>query len=1352
MGIADKAVTVRLFLVLVLVGLGIVVSSTLILYNTTIATEVEKVRGFSQTQARLINSAAQFDAAHNQDSVDGGARAGTLSQVTNAQLEKKGFGRTGEYVLGEVRDNRIVFLLPSRFTGKKSRPVAVDAAAAEPMRRALFGESGVITALDYRGEQVLAGFEPIPDLNAGFVAKIDIAEIRQPFIETAAWSTLIVIVCAVLSTAAYHMTMSSGAAVAKGSDQGDARFVRRRLSLFLLVGCIVFVGTAAATSIIWFLYPYDFEKQKGQLASLSGGLSSLIGAIAEFDEVHSQGATEATISQVRAAARYNPGFGQTGEYVLGRSNGVDINFLIPSRFTGTPSPPVKAIGVKAEPMRRALRGLSGVITDLDYRGKTVLAAFYPIKQLGVGLVAKMDLEEIRRPFFLTGIVNASLTILIVILGTLLAPQIIGISAESANQFGLGGAGTRGDVDRDSISLIAVILIVAIAAVIFLLDLLTPLGVAAGIPYIALLVVGAWFMGKRSILVLAVLATVLVFIGLGVSSVENAAHWKVLTNRLYAVFAIWLIAIILMRNKETEGSLRNSETRIRTIINNAADGIIVISEKGIIQSFSPSAEQIFGYASDEVVGKNVKMLMPEPMRSEHDAFMERYLQTGEARIVGKNREVIGLRKDGTEFPMDLAVGEAVLGSEHVFTGMVRDITERKRAEVEIKEAKEKAEDATKAKAAFLATMSHEIRTPMTGVIGMVDMLVHTELDDDQRQMMRTVRGSAYALLTIINDILDFSKIEAGKLELEAIPFSIRDTVEGTSETLGPNANNKGIRINIHVDPDIPDAVLGDQVRIRQILFNIGGNAVKFTEKGRVLIRAHLVPSRSKKKATVRFEIIDSGIGISEEAQASLFQEFSQAESSTTRRFGGTGLGLSICQRLTAMMGGKIEVESEFGKGSTFIVTLTFSIAEDHTIKSDGHDLAGLNVLFVGDDAEERELDAKYLRHWKADVATIGEIEAARPLALDAASQQKPFDIVVLGSAWPLETQAAHIEDMQKQEEFARTRFVLMTQTRTKAERKEIDNTVYVESDPLRRAPFIRAVAVAAGRASPDISYEDEEIVIEAAKAPTIEEAEAAGSLILVAEDNPTNQNVIRRQLNMLGYAVEMTDDGKQALEAITSKRYAVLLTDCHMPEMDGFELTQAIRKAEKDGDVRLPIIAITASVLAAEIDLCYEAGMDDTLAKPLEMPKLKAALRKWIPVPEGISAEATKEHTVKDTTDKTEAVDGSDDGDGPIDPSALKNVFGDDEATLKEILQDFIEPSEDIIGEIMAAYEARDAATIGACGHKLKSSSRSIGAHTLADLCADLEKTGKDEDWDGIERNIPHLEDAMKAVIDYIGAL
>lgn len=667
--------------------------------------------------------------------------------------------------------------------------------------------------------------------------------------------------------------------------------------------------------------------------------------------------------------------------------------------------------------------------------------------------------------------------------------------------------------------------------------------------------------------------------------------------------------------------------------------------------------------------------------------------------------------------------------------------RKRAEG----LRDEAEAATKAKASFLATMSHEIRTPMNGIIGMVDMLIQTKLEDDQRQMMQTVSDSAYALLTIINDILDFSKIEAGKLEFETIPLSIRDTVEGVSETLAPNANKKGIRINIHVDPKIPDAVLGDQVRIRQVLFNIAGNAVKFTEEGRVVIRAFLMPSKDVQTAMVRFEISDSGIGISKEAQAELFKEFSQAESSTTRRFGGTGLGLSISQRLTEMMGGEIGVESELGKGSTFFVTLPLPIAVEHAIKSDGHDLSDLNILLLGDFAEICELDAKYLQHWGADVTTCGDIEDVQPLARKAVAGKKPFDIVVLGSACPEETLAAEIEAMQANKDLAQTRFVLMTVTRTKAERKDFKNTVYIESDPLRRASFIRGVAIAAGRASPDIFYEEEDIPAEPAKALTIEEAEAAGTLILVAEDNPTNRDVIGRQLKLLGYAAEFRDDGQQALEAWQTKPYAILLTDCHMPEMDGFELTQAIRETEQKGGHRLPIIAITASALEAEVERCFESGMDDFLAKPLEMPKLKAALKKWMP------AQPSSNGTLAETKSTPDSAP-VDEGDGPIDPQALMSVFGDDEETFKEILQDFVEPATNNIGEIEVAFSERSADGVAKAAHKLKSSARSVGAVELADLCLSLETAGKADDWGKIEKAAPQLSGIMDSIAQYIESL
>ena len=928
-------------------------------------------------------------------------------------------------------------------------------------------------------------------------------------------------------------------------------------------------------------------------------------------------------------------------------------------------------------------------------------------------------------------------------------------------------------------------------------------------------------------------------------------------------------------EERTQDLQDNEERTRAILNSAADGVIVIDERGIIESISPSAENIFGYSAEEVVGRNVKMLMPDPFESEHDGYLARYRESGEATILGTNREVVGLRKDGTEFPMDLAVGEARVEGGRIFASVVRDISERKAAEAElaqkeahlrlaldnmsdglfvidpdmhftlfneryeehmavgrdvlydgcsvsnlvihlaesgawgegdpnelaqarvaalandqvivsetettdgrtletrktplegggcvgvmsditqrkkfeeeIKEARDAAEEATKAKASFLAAMSHEIRTPMNGVVGMIDLLQQTKLDGDQRQMTRTVRDSAYALLTIINDILDFSKIEAGKLDLEEIPVSISELVDGVAEILAPNVRTKGINLRTFVDPDIPDAVLGDEVRTRQILFNLGGNAVKFTEEGKVLIRADVVPSRAKNKVKVRFQIIDDGIGIPEEAQANLFQAFSQVDASTTRRFGGTGLGLTICQRLVEMMKGSIGVESTPGEGSTFSATITFPVAQEHTIKSDGHDLEDLNVLMVLADDDMRELFPRYLEHWKASVTAIADVNEAKPMALKAANDGTPFDVIVIGTGWTMDEQASAISSLRSDKGLSSTRFVLLSRSRKKEDQAEIESTVYVNAGPLRRANLIRGVAVAAGRASPDVEYDEDRIALKADKAPTVEDAEAMGQLVLMAEDNATNQDVIRRQLNGLGYAVEIANDGKEALDLLDTRSFAVLLTDCHMPNMDGFELTETIRKSELDGDARLPIVAITASVLKEEIDRCFAAGMDDFLPKPLEMQKLKEMMAKLMPVSDA-PAEGEPAPEEAETVEPAETEVG---GDGPVDPAALQSMFGDDPDTIREIMQGFIEPSQKIVEDIETAFANRSATDIGAGAHKLKSAARSIGANALAALCQDLETAGKTEDWEEIDTAAPRLAGVMQEVTDYIEAL
>jgi len=672
-----------------------------------------------------------------------------------------------------------------------------------------------------------------------------------------------------------------------------------------------------------------------------------------------------------------------------------------------------------------------------------------------------------------------------------------------------------------------------------------------------------------------------------------------------------------------------------------------------------------------------------------------------------------------------------GKPRFMYGVIQNITHIKEAESELEKSKQVAEAATKAKGDFLAAMSHEIRTPMNGVTGMADLLAQTELSDEQRHMVRTIRESGNALITVINDILDFSKIEAGKMDIESVTMSITDAVEGVAATLTPNATKKNVRVQVFVDPNIPDVVYGDPTRLRQILFNMGGNAVKFSNGKDVQIRAEFSGRTDNEHTWLRFSVIDRGIGISKENQAKLFQAFSQAESSTTRRFGGTGLGLAICKRLTEMMNGIIGVESREGHGSTFFVELPFRAASVAP-KQKPRDLRDLTILLVGSDGPRAESLEIYLRHDGAEVIraeTADEAVAALKkgpkadsimidLGLDAARQDKALAILRKVTA-------------------GKTPILLLQDYQHRGARIQNKEVVTVDANPVVRYRIISAAAVAAGRASPQVRSEDDAATFQHGKAPTPEEARAHGQLILLAEDNLTNQDVIRRQLGLLGYACDVTNDGVEALKAYKAGGYALLLTDCHMPEMDGYELTGAIRALEHGTGARFPIIAVTANALQGEAERCLASGMDDYITKPIAMPALVAALKKWMPLPKEVAPPQADDDAKQ----------------GPVvDERAIKDIFGDDEATFKEILQSFVAPSQEIVGDILAAHQQRAATGVKNAAHKLKSSARSIGAGALADLCVTLEAAGKAGDWATIDELAPKARDAFVQVETFISKL
>ncbi len=678
----------------------------------------------------------------------------------------------------------------------------------------------------------------------------------------------------------------------------------------------------------------------------------------------------------------------------------------------------------------------------------------------------------------------------------------------------------------------------------------------------------------------------------------------------------------------------------------------------------------------------------------------------------------------------------------------NITLQREFEESLAEARDEAQAATKSKAAFLAAMSHEIRTPMNGVVGMISLLQETQLESDQRTMMNTVQDSAFSLLQIINDILDFSKIEAGKLSLEKIPVNIDTVLEGVTETLLPNVTKKKLRMSLFIDPDIPEYVLTDQVRLRQILFNLAGNATKFTSnrperQGKVTLRADLTEPVKDGRAKIRLSVIDNGIGMKPEVVDKLFNPFTQADQSTTRKFGGTGLGLSICKTLTELMGGKVSVESIEGEGSSFYATLPFEVAENSEDSIRKFDLSGLNIAYMvkfDDTAEAVE------RYAIAGGAQVTRLPATDIVAnVKKLAESKPLDILVLGI---IDDDQERDEVIEALRDLSDLRFVILTPDRTERRGMTLPDMVMMASAPMRKTVFMHGVAMAAGRASPEIDNVAPKLSDGARKAPAIEDARESGELILVAEDNITNQDVIRRQLNVLGYACEVAEDGMIALEMLKGCSYGLLLTDCHMPNMDGYELTGALRNLEMDLDNHLPVVAITASVLQGEADRCLASGMNDYLTKPLEMNKLKTMLAKWLPVDHGNIADTP----ALESEAETEPVAQPAATDAVVNIKALTDMFGEDMDTVKEILGEYVQPSRDIIGEIDAGYESHDADAVGKAGHKLKSSSRAIGADALADLCAALEQAGKSGNWEEIKKLYPDLDHTFNDVVGYIEEL
>jgi len=941
-----------------------------------------------------------------------------------------------------------------------------------------------------------------------------------------------------------------------------------------------------------------------------------------------------------------------------------------------------------------------------------------------------------------------------------------------------------------------------------------------------------------------------------------------------------MALVDQRTRALRSALEQhaeSEARLRAIFDHALDAIITIDPRGIVQTFNPAAERIFGWNEREVIGRNINMLMPSPDHEQHDSYLASYMGGGPPRIIGIGRLVTGMRKDGTHVPLDLAVSEMLVGTQRLFCGIVRDITERlaaeaalrtserklrsyielaldgvmvvdaqgrylevnpaaarmlgyeeqellqmrlfeliwpeeadrlageshfrnvstegrsegevalrrkngekviadiravdigagrylgimrdvtrrrlmeqalqlerelledrvaertevltrtnaalqeeiverKKIEGELVAARKQALDAAEAKAAFLANMSHEIRTPMNAVIGMTALLGDTALDPEQRSYVETIRTSGDALLATINDILDFSKVESGMLELEQRPFELGTCVEEAFDMLAPRAAEKGIDLLYELMDNVPNWLMGDSTRLRQVLVNLLSNAVKFTDEGEVCLTVGVL-RRDPDRVQLRFAVRDTGIGIAPAQREHLFKAFSQADSSTTRKYGGTGLGLAICARLVRLMGGEIRVESEENKGSVFSFTMQAGVAPNvptaryHSGRAP--ELAGRRVLLVDDNPTNLNILKTQCTRWGMEVvcATRGAFALA---TLEAEPQ---FDVAVLDFHMP------GMDGLQ----LARA---IAAQCGKRAPRLVLLSS----SAPRDRDPG--ALELFAARLSKPVKHSQLFSVLSqvihagrAAAPPTATQridgglAERVPMRILVVEDSVINQKLTVGMLRKFGYSSDVARDGAEAVQLVAMSRYDLVFMDLQMPVMDGLEATRTII-ATVPPQRRPRIIAMTANALPADRQRCLDAGMDDYIAKPILPGAVQALIERWGGQRSAAPPEVAAEAVLIDETIVRELASLGE----PGAPSLLRGL-----------VTDYLNETPAVVSAIKQHLQQADGQALAARAHRLAGTSASLGASGVAEVCRRIEQQVGEDRLEGVPALVDELE-------------
>lgn len=923
---------------------------------------------------------------------------------------------------------------------------------------------------------------------------------------------------------------------------------------------------------------------------------------------------------------------------------------------------------------------------------------------------------------------------------------------------------------------------------------------------------------------------------------------------------------ISERKLAEEAVRLSEERLRGITESTGDAIITMNSSGTISYWNPAAESIFGYRSEEAIGKHLhNLLVPERYLEAHRLALPEFLRTGCGNAIGKSVSLVALRKDGREIAVDLSLSAINLHGEWHATGIIRDvtarnqamqalqnseekfrqlaenirevfwimppaadkmlyvspayeqvwgktrdslyehpiswaesihpddlerahalfsrqlqgervdsqyrirtpdgqekwicdsafpvrdkdqklirivgiaeeITERKLYEAELIRAREGAEAANRAKSEFLANMSHEIRTPLNGVIGMTDLALDTELTSEQRECLETVKLSADSLLGVISDILDFSKLEAGKVDLEVGDFNLRDCVEEILKTFALRAEEKGLELLCDIAPEVPESVQGDSSRLRQIIVNLVGNAIKFTHEGEVALRVEL-DKEDHDIRVVRFTVTDTGIGISSEKQKFIFDPFTQADSSTTRNYGGTGLGLTISARLASMLGGKIWLESEVGRGSQFCFTVKLKCSkqctESETVVLIGT-LHNIRILVVDDNQTNRRVLQGMLKRWEVQTTGVESGELALAELASAQRTGKPYQLILTDMHMPNMDGFALVEEIRRKSELSAMTIMMLTSAghHGDTERCRALGIASYLYKPVRKQELLSSILTALGKKA---------ITEPASVEPLSPPAPSRSLLILLAEDNRVNQAVAFSMLKKMGHCPVVANNGDEVISLLAIQFFDVVLMDIQMPEMDGLTATGKIREGERQTQLHVPIIAMTAHAMKGDRERCLAAGMDEYISKPITARKLEQVIAEVLRELEGTMISRSARYHKHDTAP-----------DSAITWNAAQTLerLGGDEKLLQDVVEMFLEDGPKQMASLQNAIAEGNAKDIERVSHTLKGELGYLGISAVLQIAGELEEMGRKHKLQHAAKLFARFETEISEVLTSIRA-